>query len=259
MRTFEQKPRPAFQPVAPVTQPALLPDTADRHDAASAASFDFSQIAIHAPMSQDDLLGPAQTDQQKTPQVGEPINDPEQLAGSPKIDQLNVITSSTGAFSGFPIAKGIDLNKPGPFNDTTTTGSCVNVHQMQFHLSSGDPNEVKLIRKVIRVASAGSRKDQKGEKDKPADDGPSAGSVIRPSNSPNVVVADAPGFTTSGDMEKIRTAFPVTYDADFQLFATDLVQPRILAKLEYSVHVAKQSFGDTSPKNEIVEKSRKLS
>src|SRR5262245_29006035 len=130
MRTFEQQPRAAFQPAAPVTRPVLLPDTRHSH-AASTATFDFSQIALHQPTRHDDLLGTG--DQQATPQLGEPRNDPEQLASGPKIDQLKVLTSSTGAFSGFPTINGIDLNAPTAFNDTTTTGTCVNVHQMQFH------------------------------------------------------------------------------------------------------------------------------
>ena len=232
----------------------------DRRDAAvPGAGIDFSRVAIRRPTCHDDLLGAGPDAGGATPAPAEPVVDEAQaLAGAPKVDLLNVITGKTGAFSGFPVAKGIDLNVPGPFNDTTTTGSCVNVHQMQFHLSRGDPADVKLIRKVVRVATAGGKTQQKGEKDKPADDGPSAGSIIRLAKSSDVVVADAPGFIGRGDPKQSQAAFPVGYDADFQLFATDLVQPRILARLDYSVHVAKQSFGDAAPKNEIVEKSRQL-
>ena len=175
-----------------------------------------------------------------------------------KVDQLNVITSPAGAFSGFPVAKGIDLNTPGPFNDTTTMGSCVNVHQMQFHLSKGDPNEVKLLRRVVRVSSAGGKETREGEKDKPKDDGPSAGSVIRPKESPNVVVADAPGFVGFGDASKSKGVFPVSYDADFDLFATDRVEPRFLAKLQYTVRISKKAPDDANPVNEIKVQTRKL-
>ena len=184
--------------------------------------------------------------------------DAQPLAGSIKIDQLNVITSSKGAFSGFPIVQGIDLNKPGPFNDTTTTGSCVNVHQMQFHLAKGDPSEVKLIRKIVRVASAGGKKDEKGEKDKPADDGPSAPTVVRPKDSSDVVVSDCPGFRGTGDFSKAKSVFPVGYDADFGLFAVDAIQPAVLAELHYTVKVSKQTPDDTKPVNEITVKSKKL-
>jgi hypothetical protein len=263
MRAFEQKPKPAFLQTAraavPPARSARLTEPNDRRDAAPCTGLDFGRVPIHPLAYHDDLLGAAQSNEETKRAVGEAVaDDAEQLSSAPKIDQLNVITSRTGAFSDFPVAKGIDLNVPGPFNDTKTTGSCVNVHQMQFHLSRGDPSEVKLIRKVVRVAKAGGRTDEKGEKDKPADDGPSAGSVIRPEKSSSVVVADAPGFIGKGDPEKTRGSFPVSYDADFQLFATDRVQPRILAKLEYGVHIAKQSFGDSAPKNEITETSRKL-
>lgn len=208
--------------------------------------------------ARDELLGGGgEEDLERTP------GQADGLAGGLKVDKLNVITSKSGAFSGFPVAKGIDLNVPGPHNDTATTGSCVNVHQMQFHLAKGDPAEVKLIRKVIRVAKAAGQENRKGEKDKPADDGPSAGSVIRPKDSSSVVVADAPGFIGKGDASKADASkadavFPVSYDADFNLYAIDLVQPRILAKLSYTVSISKKSFGDAAPVNEIKEKSRKL-
>jgi len=202
----------------------------------------------------------AETDVPKSDaQLVEPAADDAQpLSGSIKIDQLNVITSEKGAFSGFPIAKGIDLNKPGPFNDTTTTGSCVNVHQMQFHLAKGSSSEVKLIRKVVTVRTAGGKTEKKGEEKKPADDGPSEGSVIRPKDSPNVVVADAPGFIGMGNFSKAASAFPVSYDADFELFALDTIQPGILAKLTYSVKVFKKTPTEAAPVNEITIKSKKL-
>jgi hypothetical protein len=247
-------------------------------------AFDFSQIPVYArgiggtPLdavaqtrmrlqqgaaaghSQDDPLGSSASNPSAAahPAIETPLDDAQGLSSSPKIAELKLITTKAGAFSGFPIAKGIDLNVPGPFNDTTTIGSCVNVHQMQFRLSRGEPREVKLIRKVIRVAVAGGTEHRKGEKNKPADDGPSEGSVIRPKDSSSVVVADAPGFIGKGDAGKSTNVFPVSYDADFQLFATDAVDPRLLAKMEYTVSVAKKSFGDTAPKNEITEKSRKL-
>ncbi len=246
--------------------------------------FDFSQIPVHlsgtrriplgalaqtnvrvnvgarAGLHQDDPLGSSSSNPAAAtqPVAGSPADSPQSLSGSPKVAELKLIADKKGAFQGFPIAKGIDLNVPGPFNDTQTTGSCVNVHQMQFRLSQGDPNEVKLIRKIVRVSVAGGKSEQKGEKDKPADDGPSAGSVIRPDGSSSVVVADAPGFIGKGDASKSAGTFPVSYDADFQLYATDAIQPRILAKMEYTVTVAKQSFGDTKPTNEIKEKSNKV-
>lgn len=236
-------------------------------------SHDFSKLRIHADapagaparegtahaFTVDDDSGAAAGRAEESQQVIEPAADEAQaLSTHIKIDQLNVITSATGAFSGFPTLNEADLNKPGPFNNTTTTGSCANVHQMQFHLAKGDPKEVKLIRKVVRVSSAAGKTSSKGEKDKPAGDGPSPETVIRPKDSPNVVVVDSPGFYGTGDFKKSKGAFPVSYDADFDLFATDLVEPTLLAKLQYSVKIFKKAPDDTSPVNEITVKSKKL-
>ncbi len=244
-------------------------DAGDRDQSLAAAaaghSFSFANVALHSSF-QNDGLGPSVENPDATPKPMPvlPGKDAQELSGAPKVDQLNVITSKAGAFSGFPTAKGIDLNVPGPFNNTTTTGSCVNVHQMQFHLAKGDPEEVKLIRKVINVTKANGRTGTKGKKgtdgakDEFADDGPSAGSVIRPANSSSIVVADAPGFIGTGDATKIATVFPISYEADFELFALDPIAPKLLAELKYSVSIAKQSFSDSAPTNQITEKSRKL-
>lgn len=209
---------------------------------------------------QDDPVGSSNTNPSAATQPvgGSPVDDSQGLTSAPKVAEVKLITGKEGAFKGFPIVNGVDLNVPGPFNDTKTTGTCVNVHQMQFRLSNGDPNEVKLIRKIVRVGVAGGKENKKGEKDKPADDGPSEGSVLRPEGSSSVVVADDPGFIGKGDASKSKGVFPVSYDADFELYATDIVQPRVLAKMEYKVTIAKQSFDDTAPTNEIKVKSKKV-
>ena len=233
---------------------------------ATSSPFSFGRLPVHtrdrggaqpAGLAADPLFqhDPLET---TTPDVDVPADEAEPLAGAPKLAEIKLITGKDGAFSGFPVIDGIDLSVPGPFNDTQTTGTCVNVHQMQFRLSEGDPAEVKLIRKVIRVAVAGGKEHRKGEKDKPADDGPSAPTVIRPKDSSSVVVADAPGFKGKGDASKSSGVFPVSYDADFQLFAIDPIAPKILGKMTYTVRVSKQTYDDASPVNEIKEKSRKI-
>jgi hypothetical protein len=121
---------------------------------------------------------------------------------------------------------------------------------MQFRLSRGDPNEVKLVRKVIRVATAGGKEDRKGEKDKPADDGPSAGSVIRPKDSSSVVVADAPGFIGKNDASNSAAVFPV--NTRRLRTVCDRCGTTPISRKWGTVSVAKKSFGDTAPTNEIM-------
>src|SRR6185295_4393856 len=123
--------------------PSVDPDSPERSPPLGEPRFrhDFSRIRLHpgaaAAQHQDDPLGSSSSS--PTPAIHPIVNSPadaaQGLSGSPKVAELKVIADKTGAFSGFPVAKGIDLNVPGPFNDTKTTGSCVNVHQMQFRLS----------------------------------------------------------------------------------------------------------------------------
>ena len=61
-----------------------------------------------------------------------------------------------------------------------------------------------------------------------------------------------------GNFSKAASAFPVSYDADFELFALDTIQPGILAKLTYSVKVFKKTPTEAAPVNEITIKSKKL-
>src|SRR5262245_48706097 len=264
MHTFEQK--PAVSHDAALARPLTDPRQAatELRKAQQSANvdvgFDLSRIPVHtgrpatasssalhnqvnvslgAGQYVNDPLGSANLNpsEEAQPALVPPLGDDAQRLGGPaKVDSLKIITDKTGAFSGFPTVNGVDLNVPGPLNNTTTTGTCVNVHQMQFHLTNIDPNEVKLVRKIVRVASAGGKSEPpKGEKDKPAADGPSDPTVIRPKDSSSIVVSDSPGFIGKGDASKSKDAFPVSYDANFQLYAIDFVGPKILAKLEYTV------------------------
>src|SRR6266851_7325415 len=54
----------------------------------------------------------------------------------PLIDQVELVSSATGAIGGFPgIECDASLNNPGPFNDLWFKDSVANVHQVHFHLS----------------------------------------------------------------------------------------------------------------------------
>jgi hypothetical protein len=160
-----------------------------------------------------------------------------------KVTSLDVITSSTGAVTGFPaIQGGGSLDSPQAFNDTTTTGSCKNIHQMKFTLQGTTSNEVSLLRTVNRTATAsGTQQNYNGP------DGPSTGTVLRPSGSV-IAVADACGYSSKTNA---TAPFPVSYNADFQLYAFDSIQQGIYAKLVYKVAISKQTFAAQSPTNTI--------
>ena len=93
------------------------------------------------------------------------------------------------AITGFPnlAAKGCDLNAPGLVNNTTT-GTCRNIHQILFHLSGIRSGDVSLMRIVERTTVVNGKKETINKSD-----GPSVGTVARPSDSV-IAVADCPGF-----------------------------------------------------------------
>ncbi|MCZ7406262.1 MAG: DUF4157 domain-containing protein [Candidatus Methanoperedens sp.] len=65
------------------------------------------------------------------------------------VDRIDIIGGSAGAIGGFPAILGnADLNTPGPFN-YASTGEVKNVHQIHFHLDSG--NSADLIPKIHRT------------------------------------------------------------------------------------------------------------
>jgi hypothetical protein len=158
-----------------------------------------------------------------------------------RVTGADVIQSSTGAVTGFPVVRGCDLSVPGPFNDTTTNGTCTLVFQVKFHLAGIPSSEVALTRKVTRTATVTIGGAQKQDIHN-GPDGPSAPTVLKPDGS-TVVVSDSPGYFGSG----AKNIFPVTYHADFELYAYDLVAGKVLAKLTYTVDIVKKTFGDSSP------------
>ncbi len=163
-------------------------------------------------------------------------------SSTPVVDRIDVIKSS-GGFSGFPVVKGVDLNKPGKYNLTTGEGSVMNIHQIAFHLSQGSPNDVKLLRCVDRVGRAGDKAIHKTSLD-----GPSLPTVVR--SGKNIVVADSPGYrgTKKKDKEK---PFPVSYIANFKLYAYDMVTKKVLASVDYVVVILKNKRSQASPVNRI--------
>jgi hypothetical protein len=158
-----------------------------------------------------------------------------------KVTSLDLITGSSGAVTGFPaVTGGGSLDSPGPFNDSTT-GACRNIHQMSFTVTGIPSSELRLLRMIDRKSTtAGTKSAHQGN------DGPSPATVLRPTPS-QVVVADATGYKASG----LSSDFPITYDADFKLYAFDLVSQTILAELDYTVTIAKSTLSDAKPTNQI--------
>lgn len=219
---------------------------------------DFSRVPARAPNGvaefSDDAADPSSTEgnaasaaESKTGaaedtavDIGETAT-PQQGNVNGKVTSLDLITGSTGAVTGFPaVTGGGSLDSPGPFNDTTT-GACRNIHQMKFTVTGIPSSELRLLRMIDRKSTtAGTKSAHQGN------DGPSPATVLRPTPS-QVVVADATGYKASS----LSSDFPITYDADFKLYAFDLVSQTILAELDYTVTIAKSTLSDAKPTNQI--------
>ena len=171
--------------------------------------------------------------------------------GPPVIDSVEMVTSSTGAIGGFPaIACDASLNHPGPYNDHWWKGKVANVQQVHFHLSQGWPGDVRVNRQVNRTASTAKNKGNT----KVGWDGPPEHEIQTTRD--KVVVADAPGFCTSD--QATESDFPVTYSADFGLYAFDPADMKILASISYHVEISKTSFYEIGPVNTITVTDTKI-
>ena len=170
--------------------------------------------------------------------------------GPPVIDSVELVDSSSGAVGGFDdISCGASLNQPGPYNDHWARGSVANVQQIHFHLSQGWPGDVRANRQVNRTATVASKP---GQDTKVGWDGPPAHEFVTTRD--KLVIADAPGFcsrATEGD-------FPVTYSADFSLYAFDPLHMNILASISYHVEISKTSFYQIDPVNTITVTDKKI-
>ncbi len=175
---------------------------------------------------------------------------PSPLPPVPKrnVTSIDVITGPSGAFTNFPLLPsppappGCHINAPGPSNNTTT-GACLNIHQIHFHLSGISSADVALLRIVERTTIVGGVQETINKSD-----GPSPQTVARP-NTSLIVVGDCPGFHVAAGVNPNPKAFPVTYKAHFILAAFDSINMSPIAKLSYDIAIVKQSIGDPSPIN----------
>ena len=109
------------------------------------------------------------------------------------------------------------------------------------------------MRTVKRSALTGGVVQNKGGRD-----GPSAGTVRR-LNKLTPIVVDAPGYfgpTTSNTDP--TTAFPVKYEADFALYAVDVVDPKNQVRIDYTLKINKTSLSQPDPINDLTVQSTRI-
>jgi hypothetical protein len=161
--------------------------------------------------------------------------------GTPVIDSVELVTSSSGAEGGFDaIACDASLSQPGPYNDHWWKGTVANVHQVHFHLSQGWPGDVRATRVINRTATIAGKQDIKT-----GNDGPPEHEFKFTKD--KLVIADAPGFCSA----RREDSFPSTYSADFGLYAYDPLDNKILASIAYHVDISKTSFYQIDPVNTV--------
>ena len=169
---------------------------------------------------------------------------------APVIDAVELVSSSTGAVSGYPEKEDMcdaSLSKPGPFNDVAFKGSVANVHQIHFHVSSGYPGDLRASRVVNRTGEARGKTFPKSGNDGPPDH-------EYKYTKDKMVIADAPGWCN----KMTETDFPVSYSGDFALYAWDAPTHNILASIAYHVEIKKTHFSQADPVNTVTVTDKKI-
>lgn len=162
---------------------------------------------------------------------------------APVIDRVELVSTASGAVSGFPQNKDMpeaSLNSPGPFNDTWITGAVANIQQVHFHLSKGWPGDVRAKRIKKRTAVRYGKTDEKS-----GDDGPPLHEYQVTKD--KMVIADAPGWFSDRNMDE----FPISYKSDFSLYAFDPLTYKILASISYRVEIEKTHYTQPDPVNKV--------
>ena len=169
---------------------------------------------------------------------------------APVIDQVELVSSSTGAVGGYPEKEDMcdaSLSKPGPFNDMAFRGSVANVHQIHFHVSQGNPADLRATRIVKRTAEGRGQTFPKSGNDGPPDH-------EYKFTKDKMVIADAPGWCS----KLTETDFPVSYSGDFALYAWDAPSKQILASIAYHVEIKKTHFSQGDPVNTVSVTEKKI-
>lgn len=171
-------------------------------------------------------------------------------SGTPVIDSVELITSSSGAVGGFKEKEDLcdaSLNKPGPFTDPSWNGAIANVHQIHFRVSEGWAGNLRALRMVNRNATGRGQSFPESKNDGPP---PHEYQFTKD----KMVIADAPGWCRTLKEED----FPVTYTGDFGLYAYDPLNMKILASIAYHVEISKAHFSDPSPVNTVTVTDKKI-
>jgi hypothetical protein len=180
----------------------------------------------------------------------------------PRVDRIDIISSSAGAIGGYTAITSGDLNSPGPFNNPAT-GGVSNVHQIHFHLDQGDSVDLSPRRELQRSSWRAGVENQ-NPPDRPAPggvgqptpggfsgvvvgpDGPPAHEVQRPSPD-KIVIADAPG-----GISVTSAQFPYIYRSHFRVTVADS-DGQDIAHIRYDVRIEKRSATDIpNTENSIV-------
>ncbi len=173
-----------------------------------------------------------------------------EAVSTPVIDQVELVSSPSGAVSGYPDKVDTcdaSLSKPGPFNDPAFRGSVANVHQIQFHVSQGNPGDLRASRVVNRTADGRGKPFPKSGPDGPPDH-------EYKFTKDKMVIADAPGWCTTLK----ESDFPVSYSGDFALYAWDAPTKQILASISYHVEIKKTHFSQGDPINTVSVTDKKI-
>jgi hypothetical protein len=169
---------------------------------------------------------------------------------TPVIDSVELVSSTTGAVGGYPDKEDTcdaSLSKPGPFNDLAFKGSVANVHQIHFHVSQGNPGDLRATRMVNRTAVGRGQPFPKSGNDGPPDH-------EYKYTKDKMVIADAPGWCSTLK----ETDFPVSYSGDFALYAWDAPTKQILASIAYHVEIKKAHFSDGGATNTVSVTDKKI-
>jgi len=166
----------------------------------------------------------------------------------PVVDDVQLITSAAGATGGFAaIECDASLNNPGPWNDTWAKLSVANVHQVYFHVSQGNPQDLRATRMVDRKAVGHGQNSAKSDYDGPPDH------EYRYTKDA-MVIADAPGWCKTLHEDD----FPISYTADFSTYAWDAPTKSILASISYHVEILKQHYSQIDPVNTVSVTAKKI-
>lgn len=173
-----------------------------------------------------------------------------QSSNTPIVDQVELVSTTGGAVGGYPEKEDLcdaSLNRPEPFNDTFHRGSVANVHQVHFHLSQGNPSDLRAVRVINRTSGA------RGQTfNKSGNDGPPNHEYQFTKD--KLIVADAPGWCRTLN----ESDFPVTYSADFSMYAFDPLNNKIVASISYHVEISKTHYSQHDPVNTVKVTAKKI-